>query len=235
MVKYTAQFLSYHAYSEEVIYEILDCNTVKEIVFPASASQPEPTNSVDVASVDEVKDANLWEHFTHSDLTYFSLNSKSGAKFSSTLYPNEGATPNALVLKFSSSYSSVEELTLDLIRSLFLDIIAIFKPHYAALYDSTAISRLNQLGKLKNYTAEGGEKYYPLHVQWITYFGPEMLNFLGAERFQRLETCVEKCEFCHGILVILQKDNYNDENFEHRRRQEQAESELGFPDLLSSQ
>ncbi len=61
-----------------------------------------------------------------------------------------------------------------------------------------------------------------------------MLEFLTRNRFSHLKTCSEKFDLHEGIMVVLQQEPYDDENLDHRQRRARAESELEFPDLLSS-
>jgi len=58
----------------------------------------------------------------------------------------------------------------------------------------------------------------PTSVEWMTYFGPELVEKIGAEKFQRAPEG-EIREVGGGILFILQREPFSYENPDHRARQ----------------
>ncbi len=230
-MRYVAQFLSFQSFSKAAVYDILSCKIVDKIIFPARVSQPEPKVSMDVLSIEDIKVSDVVNHFSDQDILHFSVYGRNRVELFFTLWLfDKGSSSNVIGFKFESIENEAFRLDLDIASSLILEILPIFKPFYAAVYDRATIRRLRSSGRLNQYKLH--DKEYPLRIQWLTYFGPEMLDFLGKERFLNLKTCYDKCEYNKGILVTLLEDIYDDSNSEHQKRQEQAEKELGFSEFL---
>ena len=231
---YALNFFSYYPHSKEVVYKILDCDSLKQILFPAEVVQHEPVNSVIVNSGEDIREANLISSFITDTRVYFPINGKQGIELSVNIKHDLTYGHNTVVIQFLDDFLTSQRLSVKLIESLCSEIIPIFRPHYASAFDaSRRPTRSTPSGGSMFYEDEPSQRYYPLEVRWVTYFGLEMLEFLKVERFQNLKTYFKKYQLDQGVLLLLQEEVWQYTNEAHLRRQEQAEQELGFPELLA--
>ena len=142
---------------------------------------------------------------------------------------------HGLVIKFFETFFASSKFSSKLLESLCLEIIPIFKPYYASAFDASRPTRVTPSEESMYYENKASQRSYPLEVRWVTYFGLEMLEFLKVERFQNLKTYFKKYQLDQGVLLILQEEVFQHTNEAHLQRQEQAEQELGFPELLANQ
>lgn len=231
MTNYVVRILSFYPHQIDVARSILTCSTLSKLVFPALL-HASPDSSIHLASADQFDFTLVPKEFYADDqsLVNIPLDGENGIAFSSTIYLRESIVPNVVNLKFSSELLQAGTITIADLKALFADVIPAFQAYHASIYDRQSNRR------------PGGPKYfrtpsfrsYPIELGWITYFGPEMIEFLGRERFAELHTCVEKYDLHGGIMVILQEEPFCEDNPQHRERQAQAESELRLSELVSS-
>lgn len=234
--KYTMNFLSFCPHSEETIYKILECSSLKRIIFPSKLPALESGERRDVFSIEDIRENSLLSEHPQTNTTNISLFSESGVQFSIRVTQETALMASSIVIKFPDNKEFLKTLNIGTLKSLFFEIVPILKPHCASLYDSSKPGRRHlPSGNLMFYRDKVSRRDYLLEIQWITYFGLEMINFLGVERFKDLKSCFLKQQLFEGILVLLQEEAFEEDNPEHRMRREQAEKELGFLELLSDQ
>lgn len=233
MKGYTINFLSHYQHTEEVIYEILACESLKRLVFPAATPRPEPISSITVNLEEEVRELDLINRYPLGEQFNLTLYSESGIEFSLSASYETVLGHNTLVIKFLGD--NVNILNVELIETLFSEVIPIFKPFYASAFDRSERTRLSPSERSLYYYDRISRRRYPLEIRWITYFGLEMLEFLKIDRFLNLKTCLKKYELSQGIVVILQEEVFQASNSDHFQRRQQAETELGLLELIESQ
>lgn len=229
-------FLSYCPHSEETIYKVLECNSFKKIIFPSKLPSLESGECKEVFSVKDIKENSFLCENPETSTVGISLFSESGIHFSVLVAQETIVMNSSIVIKFPDDEDFLKNLNTSLLKSLFLEVVPIFKPYYASLRDTSKPSRRYlPSGNPMFYRDKVSRRNYPLEVRWITYFGLEMINFLGVERFKELKTCFLKQQLFEGILVVLQEEKFEQSNPQHCKRREQAEIELGFLELLVNQ
>jgi hypothetical protein len=159
------------------------------------------------------------------------IDGKNGIQFSSTIYEGKTVLPNVVNLKFNSQHLEEGIVNLDNLQALFAEIIPMFDTDHASIYPSH--KKGSKRVRPKSYRTPD-YKSYPLDVDWINYFGPEMIRLLGRWRFNALKSCAAKYDFHEGIMVVLQEEPLDKDNAEHQKRIELAEAEMGFAELLES-
>lgn len=230
---YTLNFLSYYPHSEDLVCDLLECITLQQILFPAKLIRPEPFDPLQIYSGEEIKAANMLKEFCHDTMPYMTLSNENGIQISTNISYETTLGHHTIVIKFFEDFFASSEFNYRLLESLCLEIIPVFKPYYASAFNASRPTRETPSGRSMSYKDKVGQRAYPLEIRWITYFGIEMLEFLTVERFNNLRTYFKKHELDQGLLLILQEDIFQHTNEEHTRRQEQAEKELGFPELLN--
>jgi len=141
---------------------------------------------------------------------------------------------STIIIKFEDNQKLLQSLNTHFFELLFSEIVPIFKPFYASVYDSRSRTRYLPSGQHMIYRDKISQRNYPFQIKWITDFGLEILETLGVERFRKLETCFNKYQLFQGILVILQEEAFEESNSLHRERREQAESELGILEFFAN-
>lgn len=233
MSNYTANLLSFQTHGLDSLNSILSCPTLKQVLFPATLPIS-PGGSIYLTSPEELDVSMIPKEFFEESLVHIPLTSEHGIEFFMTICFGEVVVPNVFGLTFTSEHLQAGMLNLELLKALFSETIPVFKGDYGAVYDKQFARRLHQTRSRKFFKDERNRSY-PLQIQWMSYFGEEMLFFLRSERFSRLQTYSEKYELNNGMMVILQEEPFDDNNPEHRRKQAQAQAEMQFDTLLSQQ
>ncbi|KAM3096001.1 hypothetical protein ACKFKG_12110 [Phormidesmis sp. 146-35] len=234
MVDYIVRILSFCPQQVDVVKSVLACPEVNRLVFPAvlytGNDSTIPLDSADQLNIESVYE----ELFRRSNaptvekldddqtLVVIRLCGKNDIEFSSTIHLVQTPTPNVINLKFSSKHLQSETLTLSSLKELLSELISVFQADHASIYDRKSIHR----SKHPKYLRTADFRSYPIEMEWITYFGSQMIELLGRERFTNLHTCVEKYDLHGGTMAILQEDPFDEDNPQHQERRIQAEREL---------
>jgi hypothetical protein len=234
MANYVFRILSFHPHQVDIIQSVLACPKVSKLVFPA-VIYTGVDSSISIGSADQLDialvskelskklDASTVERFDDDQTSLrIRLHGEKGIEFSSSIHLAQSPTPNVINLKFSSEHLQSEALTLSDFKELFSELISVFQADHASIYDRKASHR----SKHPKYLRTADFRSYPMEMEWLTYFGSQMIELLGRERFANLHTCVEKYDLHEGIMVILQEDPLDEDNLQHQERRIQAEHEL---------
>ena len=228
MKNYAIAIMSFSPKKPTIVKSILACPTVSKLVFPAILPT-RPGGGIDLNSASEF-DLNLVpQEFFAKSLVNIPFDGKNGIKFSSTIYLKKTVVPNIINLEFNSHHLEEGIVNLDNLQALLTEIIPIFQADHASIYHQKIA-----LDEEPRYYRTPDYKSYPLDMDWINYYGPEMINILGRWRFDALKSCAEKYDFHEGIMVILQEEPLDKDNAEHQKRIAKAEAEMGFAELLES-
>ncbi len=231
MNTYVIRIFSYSQHKPTIVKSILACSTVSKLVFPALMYTDPRGSRIDFNNAMEF-DLNLVpKEYYAEGLVRIPLYGKNEIQFSSTIYEGETVISNVINLKFNSQHLEEGIVNLDNLQALLTEIIPIFNADHASIYPRRKKGSLRVPPK---YYRAPDYKSYPLDMDWINYFGPEMINILGRWRFNALKSGAAKYDFHEGIMVILQEEPLDKDNAEHQKRIELAEAEMGFAELLES-
>ncbi len=234
MVDYVVRILSFCPQQVDIVKSVLACPEVTRLIFPAvlytgndSTIPLDSANQLNIESVYEElfrrSNAPTVEELDDDQtLVVIHLRGKNDIEFSSTIHLVQTPTPNVINLRFSSKHLQSETLTLSSLKELLSELISVFQADHVSIYDRKSIHR----SKHPKYLRTANFRSYPIEMEWITYFGPQMIELLGRERFTNLHTCVEKYDLHGGTMVILQEDPFDEDNPQHQERRIQAEREL---------
>ncbi|MGI0013998.1 MAG: hypothetical protein ACREBU_11235 [Nitrososphaera sp.] len=224
MTTYAASLGSFQHHAPDVVESILSCPTVSKILFPAIL----PTSAdsgIRLTSPNDFKISLVVKELYAEGLVRIPLSGERGVKFASTIYLFQDlVTPNTVSFVLTDDHFRKGFVQLDDLRMLFAEIVPIFRVEHGSVYDQETAHRP---GKPK-YFLGPNQKSYPLDLDWITYFGPELVEFLGQGRFVALHSCVSKYELYGGIMIVLQNEPFQEDNPVHRERQARAEIELSL-------
>ena len=238
MIKYAISIASFQPKRLADVGLALRSPTFSNLIFPAELPIA-PNKMTKVLASSDFDVSLIPKEFIDQQktLAHIPLYSKNGIEFDSTIYLDANPViPNVLGVRFTSEHLESGIISLKTILRLLEETIPIFESDQASVYDTYLVRIPNQMGgygfeKRKFLRTDDGLSY-PLDIEWITYFGPRMLDILGRERFGHLRSCSEKLDIDNGILVILQKEPFDKRNPEHVRRKQKAEKELGFDDFV---
>lgn len=132
--------------------------------------------------------------------------------------------------QFTDQQFAEGQISFKTLRQLAIDMQQQFQAKHINLFEG---NRYNFTGVLPYFKVE--ELTYPCTLGWMSYFGQEIVDYVGRERFERLQTCHEKLELDGGYLVILQEEPMLYSNEAHRTREAQALAELGLHDFVKPQ
>ncbi|WNZ24526.1 hypothetical protein HJG54_17810 [Leptolyngbya sp. NK1-12] len=234
MIHYVTRLLSFHPHTLEVISSTLRLPTISQLIFPAKLLTGMDSRIL-LGSAKQFNLSIVPNEFFKETSIQFSLYAENGIELYmgiSTENTLDLITPNVVGLKFTSEHIQAGSISLEILKSLFLETVPNFQVHHGSVYDQQTTRRLQQL--TRRYLKDSKHRCYPLELHWINYFGGPMLNLLGRGRFSNLHTCSEMYKLHDGIMVILQAEPYDESNPDHRSRQAQAEQEMRFDELLES-
>lgn len=191
-------------------------------------------NFIEVSSAQQVAEKDCLSYHSPTSTTNISLLNESGTYCSIRTTCETSLMNSAIVIKFEDNQKLLQSLNTEFFEFLFSEIVPIFKPYYASVYDNMARTRFLPSGQHMIYRDKISQRNYPFQINWITYFGLEILETLGVERFRKLETCCKKYQLFQGVLIVLQEEAFEESNSLHRERREQAERELGVLDFFAN-
>lgn len=132
--------------------------------------------------------------------------------------------------EFSDQQLSGGQIGFRDLRQLAIDMQQQFQAKYINLFEE---ERYHFMGPTPYFTVQTINCRCTLG--WMSYFGREIVDYVGHERFERLQTCHEKLELDGGYLIILQEEPMLYSNEAHRAREAQALAELGLHDFVKPQ
>jgi hypothetical protein len=227
MITYAIKILSnenHIGHEEEIFRSVLLCPTMGESLFPATVVRK--NDQVTIQDANHFKLSIIPDEMKQDQFITVNLAGQSGLQFSARIHCKETIFSDNLQLRFSQNILRDNSISFSVLKSLLEEIIPVFQVNHASLFDMGILKRENR-------PINFPKTRYPYGINWITYFGPEMIEYLGRERFARLQSIHDKYEINQGIMVILQEEPFMEGNAKHRARQEKAEAELGFPELAS--
>jgi hypothetical protein len=134
--------------------------------------------------------------------------------------------PNVINFIFPTEQLEKGRISVEDIKSLFAEVSSAFQVDHASLYPELAKYQPPK-GPPKTF-AGPNHRTVSSRIGWFTYFGPELVDFIGRKRFDKLKTCAEKYNLGGGIMIILQHEPFSNSNPQHLKRQEKAEAELAL-------
>ena len=235
MPNYYLRFLSFETHSLEVASSVLCLPQLEQLLFPLTLYVDEEKKIV-FNSANEFNLLELSKQYD-DDLTFrIYLHSSSEIELSVSIHKaagNELIFPHALGLSFSDLNFRSEEVDIQLIKTLFNEIIPVFKPFSGVLYEKSTSLRLMDNGFYDGFSMQVDNHTYTFEIAWVSYCGPEQLEFAGRKRFDNLQNCAEVYDLHDGLMIVLQEEPYDDDNPEHRQRLEQLIGELNCRELMS--
>jgi hypothetical protein len=150
------------------------------------------------------------------------LSAENGNEFEITVYQEEMHNPSNIIISFEITKIKSGLVSLGKLKELIFEMVPVFKGIYASVYDPRVSNRPNGP---KCFTGPRN-KNLPSDLGWITFFGNELVDFIGGDRFSRLKSCSEKVPFNAGILIVLQEEPFMEDNPDHRKQQKRAQREL---------
>jgi len=209
---------------EKTIKEIFECPSLRDLMFPLVI--PRRDDKVRLESPDEFQLGLLPPEFIHDKHVNLDVYGEKGLPLSGTFHSQPSPSADVINSRFKTEDISRVGLTIPTLKSLFEELAPVFQTTHASVYNKASRRR------------DGRPRWfpgvrYPYGIDWITYFGPEVIEYLGRERFDHLKSVHEMFEVNKGIIVILQEEPFLEDDPGHRAHQERAEAEMGLPELVS--
>lgn len=202
-IRYLIKFASFKPQDLEIIGTILNCPTMARILFPASLST-NAKDSISLGSAADFKIASIPREFYSKSLVRVPIKGECGVNFSITVYFEKSLIPNVINLEFSLDHLNSGLLTSDVLKNLFAEIIPVFQASYGCV---DVLPTSQQISPAKYIKSEDFISY-PVDIGWITYYGMELLDILGRDKFQSLKNCSEIYSLYEGIVLLLQTEIY---------------------------
>lgn len=133
----------------------------------------------------------------------------------------------SVALEFNRSDIEDGIVTREDLINIIGELVPIIRTHTSRATD-TAIIKYRKMREF----FQGPVRSHIIDLGWLSYFGPDLVDHLGRERFEKLQTCVEKTETNGGYLIVLQDEIFDTSNPDHLARQAKAIEELGLRDFL---
>ena len=177
MTNYVVRILSFKSHSIDITQSLLTCPTLSKLIFPAILNTS-PSSSIPLASADQFDVALVPEEFFGESFVGIPLHGENGIKFFISISEGEKVTPDVINLKFESKHLQLGTVTMADLKALLAEVIPLFRTSHASVYDERAGQRSDGIKRFRSPSFRS----YPLDLEWITYFGSEMMEFLGRER-----------------------------------------------------
>ncbi|NEP40579.1 MAG: hypothetical protein F6K35_15600 [Okeania sp. SIO2H7] len=228
MNNYVINIMSFYPQKATIFPSLLTLPTVSKLIFPATLPT-HPQKGIELNYASEFDFNLVPQEFSAESQIRIPLYGKNGIKFSCSIDEGEEIiVPNVVNFKFNSEHLDRGIVSLDKMLALLAEVIPVFQGVHASVY-------CQDLDAEPRYYRTTNSRYYPIEINWVNYFGAEIVNILGRKRFDVLKSCAYKYDFHDGILVILQDDPFDLDNSEHKKRASQAEVEVGFLELGKEQ
>jgi hypothetical protein len=218
------------------IARILSIPTIRRLVFPAKF--PTAVNAFRrLEHPGEYSFALLPDGLHPKPGFRLPLYTENGMKFDITGYPEGTIIPSLVGLEFDTTHLEQGQIDIQDLTTLLAEVVPVFHVDCAVLRDTYQVKIPNQQGgygseRPKYYRSPNG-RHYLIGLEWITFYGPQLLEYIGRERFGALRTFAEKYELDGGIVVILQEEPFRNDDPQHRERRAQAEAELRLNELVT--
>jgi hypothetical protein len=227
MTRYVFRALSSQEHNTGIVQQSLTCPTIQRLVFPASLPVA-PGKAIRLETLGEFELSLVPREFYTEDLVNIPLEGINGIEFSVTIHFLRGSqTKDVINLLFTSEHLKNHTISNAHLKALAEEVIPIFQCNHLSVYDETII----QYQERPKYFAGPHGKNYPVEIGWMTYFGPELVEFLGRAKFDAMQTCAEKYDLYGGVLVILQETPFQADEASHREREAKAIAELGLDEF----
>lgn len=222
---YIARLLSFKADKSTTIPNMLADTSLQQLVFPAKVYTT-GDHQAHVTAVEQVNEVFAQKRAEKKPITVLTLYSINGLEFSFTFYFTGAALPIVVLLKFTGEHVVRGVVSLETCSRLIEHGIEQFALDHATVYDDAAIPTPYGLQYFKG--PEGCR--YPIQLGWLNYFGSDLVDFIGRERFASIQGYTRRLHDSGGITLtyaketVLFADNY-------QSAEGHALTQLGLADL----
>ena len=231
-MEYTLRIMTYTPTMEDV-NRVIRTKVFQDLIFPGRLATGKNIR-LDLASADEFDIGLIGNSFRNefdSDNVGIYLRSDDGIKCSLATNPNEQILHTNLMLKFQEVHLISNLLNYDVLKEFMIDVGQAYRGFAGLLFDPLFYKeeRRDKYGRFELHQ----EKSVKVEIGWMSYFGHEIVEFVGRERFERVQSAYEVSSLAHGAIFIgLQKETFDSSNPDHLAREKAVVDELGLLDFV---
>jgi hypothetical protein len=220
--------LSFDNHDVDIIRKILDYSEIRELIFPAKVYLSPETSWI-MTSVEQLNEVFTRRQAQEPQIVVMTFFCLSGLEVSFTLYFTKTTLPNVFGIKFTSDHVNNNLINPKTLGMIIEQAIEGFYLDHATIYDEAIIQSLPYL---KQFKGPKGRKY-PLELGWLTYFGSELVDLIGRDRFERLQSYDIFPHTSGGLTLVYKRELSlfkQDEDFQANELA--AITQLGLASLL---
>lgn len=224
MPDYQLRILSSAVHTPDVLYHVLSTSTLAQWLFPCKLPLETPQT---YQTFDSAHDFELPVRPSEDGVYHFPLHAENEIKFTTTIYTRQPlVVPNVIGIEFPAHFIADKVVNPASIRQTLTEFAPVFRIDQATLYDRD----ISQYRKRTPYYFGTHNLRYPMELGWMSYFGGDLLAYLGEERFTALETYASE-PAAGGIFLVLHDTPFNAVDDTDRAYEAQAVTELGLATL----
>lgn len=224
---YIARMLSFDADKLDVIERMLEDSQMQRLVFPAKV-YTNGDNSLIVNTVEQIVDVFHTKQAEKKPIVVLTLYSENGLELSFTFYFTGAMLPTVVVLKFTSEHILNNTVSLKTFNTLIEHGIEKFSLDHVTVYDDATIPYPQGLQYFKG--PKG--RRYPIQLGWLNYFGSELVDFIGRDKFEGVQGYKKRLHDSGGITLAYHKDfALFDEDTDLQTTEANAIAQLRLSDL----
>jgi hypothetical protein len=210
--EYKLRFYTFFNHDLEIVFNVLSTTPLKEIVFPAKMYNwfDDPKTSlyeIDINEPDDFAIENIPEALIEENVMKVYIDPLNQTKLSFCINRKISILQNNLILEFNKKHIDDEVIDRKKIISIISNNIDLFKIRKAEVVYQE--SNIKWVLNLSTYDKAS------IYVDWITYLGKEICDFIGRDHLLSLDGCAEIREIGGGILLVFQEEPFDPENSAH--------------------
>jgi hypothetical protein len=224
---YIARLLSFDADKLVVIQNTLEDSELQRIIFPAKVYTT-GDDSIIATSFEQIVEVFELKQAEKKPIVVLTLYSENGLELSFTLYFTGAALPTVVLLKFKGEHIDNGIVNLKTFSRLIEHGIESFNLDHATVYDDATIPYPQGLQYFKG--PQG--RRYPIQLGWLNYFGADLVNLIGYDKFEGLQGYSKRLHDSGGITLTYDQDfSHADHNTHQQMHEAQAIAQLGLNTL----
>jgi hypothetical protein len=230
MPTYMAHGISFENQSPKVFKDLLACPTIEQLMFPAVLPLDE-TQELRLSSPKDIDIESILGNFVGQPSVYLSLISEHDIRFEIHILLESMVPPNVFNLRFSQTHLQAETVTFAKLKKILEETVPIFHCEHFSVYPKPKPPR-----RPKYFVGPDESKYYPVRLGWLTYFGPDLVQFLSPNRLDDLTNYrEEETSLGEGILIVAQDCSLDPEDPNYWAIEKEAISELKLEKYVRKQ
>jgi hypothetical protein len=198
---YIARLLAFDGEKQDVLQKMLSFAPIQRLIFPAKVYTTGDDSEI-MNSTEQLVELFLQKQAEKKPIAVLTLYAENGLELSFTFYFAGANLPTVILLKFTGEHVQNNLVSLKILSRVVEQSMENFSLNHATVYDDATIPYPQGL----KYFNTPQMRRYPIQLGWLYYFGHELVEFIGQDKFEGIQGYTKRLHDSGGITLTYEKD-----------------------------